>query len=204
MAYIISGFRNIFNFKGRCTRPEFWWFALAAGIIFFFLNVGVSIYVFIKAVLIDTEARGGLTAGSITSEQEAHVIKQIVELIFKASVISFATIFLMLSSAVVRRLHDVGNSGILLFSFCIILFLNVWLFAYFGPNIVLRPDLKFWAQLVLWITGGYEVFVIIVILIALCRESEPFDNKFGPNPYPLDFEQLKQSIISIAAPSRHY
>jgi uncharacterized membrane protein YhaH (DUF805 family) len=201
---IALGFRNICNFKGRTTQSEFWpFFGTSIGL-FIPLNFATAIYVFISAAMLDREARGGNFSGLTNAAQDEKVVEAIIETLFHAMAIPPIVIMLLLTAATVRRLHDVGKSGILVFSFWLILIVHIALLTFGGPIIVSNPQLKMLAQIVLWSASAYEIFVVVILFLALVRESEPFDNAFGPNPYPLNFEPLKKSIASIGAPARTY
>lgn len=76
-----AGFRNYFDFQGRATRPEYWWFALFV----FLLSMCTA--------LIDLSLGFDL------------------EGIGPASAIGLLATFVPNLSVAVRRLHDIGRSG---------------------------------------------------------------------------------------------
>ena len=98
-AYVNTVFKNYFNFKGRMSRGEFWWFFFANFLICFFIGfaVGVS-HGFPHGV--SHAPTGGPMA---TTPFMAEILRY--ELIY-----SLATLLPNLG-AQVRRLHDIGWTG---------------------------------------------------------------------------------------------
>lgn len=78
---VAAGFRNYFDFQGRATRPEFWWFVL-----FLFL-LGLGTAVADMSLGFDSESIGPIN-----------------------TIASLATLVPSLSVSA-RRLHDIGRSG---------------------------------------------------------------------------------------------
>ncbi|SHG59406.1 DUF805 domain-containing protein [Flavobacterium defluvii] len=81
-------FENYANFKGRARRSEYWYFALANGIISFLLII-------IGLIL------GAIFGDAVTGAVIGYIL---------FALYSFATILPGLG-VIVRRLHDVGKSG---------------------------------------------------------------------------------------------
>ena len=110
-------FENYANFKGRARRSEYWYFALANGLISILL-------IMIGAIL------GGIFGDAITGGIIGYIL---------FALYSFATLLPGLG-VVVRRLHDVGKSGWFYFIALIPFVGGIWLLVLFctegdqGPN----------------------------------------------------------------------
>lgn len=110
-------FENYANFKGRARRSEYWYFALANGLI--------SILLIVLGVII-----GGVFGDALTGGIVGYVL---------FALYAFATLLPGLG-VVVRRLHDVGKSGWFYFIALIPFVGGIWLLVLFctegdqGPN----------------------------------------------------------------------
>jgi uncharacterized membrane protein YhaH (DUF805 family) len=81
---VAAGFRNYFDFEGRATRPEFWWFVL----FLFLLGLGTAV----ADMSFGLASPDGMMAGPINT-------------------IGSLVTFIPSLSIGARRLHDVGRSG---------------------------------------------------------------------------------------------
>ena len=79
---VSAGFRNYFDFQGRATRPEFWWFVL----FLFLLGLGTAV----------ADASLGLGGEDMTCP--INLIASLATLVPSFSVGA-------------RRLHDIGRTG---------------------------------------------------------------------------------------------
>lgn len=110
-------FENYANFKGRARRSEYWYFALANGLI--------SILLIVLGAII-----GGVFGDALTGGIIGYVL---------FALYAFATLLPGLG-VVVRRLHDVGKSGWFYFIALIPFVGGIWLLVLFctegdqGPN----------------------------------------------------------------------
>lgn len=110
-------FENYANFNGRARRSEYWYFALANGLI--------SILLIVLGVII-----GGVFGDALTGGIVGYVL---------FALYAFATLLPGLG-VVVRRLHDVGKSGWFYFIALIPFVGGIWLLVLFctegdqGPN----------------------------------------------------------------------
>ena len=98
--YLLLGLSNYFNFKGRATRKEYWFFVLTKTCIYYAL---MAIYGIAGLFMM-------FGTSSIFS------IPSIILIIFTALLV--ALVFLMLIpglALLVRRMHDIGMSGKWLF-----------------------------------------------------------------------------------------
>lgn len=110
-------FENYANFNGRARRSEYWYFALANGLI--------SILLIVLGAII-----GGVFGDALTGGIIGYVL---------FALYAFATLLPGLG-VVVRRLHDVGKSGWFYFIALIPFVGGIWLLVLFctegdqGPN----------------------------------------------------------------------
>jgi uncharacterized membrane protein YhaH (DUF805 family) len=81
---VAAGFRNYFDFQGRATRPEFWWFVL----FLFLLGLGTAV----------ADASFGLAGPDGMMSGPINMIASLATLIPSLSVGA-------------RRLHDIGRTG---------------------------------------------------------------------------------------------
>ena len=203
MRTVFLGLKKIFTFRGRTTRAEFWPYLAMVIVAYFIMSFAAAIYVFVSAATMEMETRAA-SGGELSPKQFNQITLYLVALIFKATTLPGIATILLLAAIVVRRLHDTGKSGILLFSFLIVIAGHLSLLYYGGPTIVVDATLKLVTQILLWAINLYEIVVFFMLIIACVRESEAQDNCYGPNPYPQNFETLKQSIASIAPPKRQF
>jgi uncharacterized membrane protein YhaH (DUF805 family) len=127
-------FGNLTNFQGRARRSEFWWFEL-----FMFL-ISIPLGFVLSIPLIAWAGSLGGTFGqddTLTDEQAHQLIVAIAVTYGLAFLFGLITFFLTLS-VWVRRLHDVGYSGHLLWLALIGLSIVPFIFAILegnrGPN----------------------------------------------------------------------
>ena len=92
-------------------------------------------------------------------------------------------VFLPYTAVTVRRLHDIGKSGWILLIFMVVIFLISMLM--FLLIDIIAPTIEGSSMTVFIV---YSIFVLIVLALAiwlivwLCRDSQPGENKWGPNP----------------------
>ena len=92
-------FNNYFNFQGRIRRSEYWWF-------WFFLTICNIIIIILALVFGHESEEYDYGEDEYTTTYEANSGIMIVFLIFNIFV------FIPHLSAIVRRLHDTGKSGV--------------------------------------------------------------------------------------------
>ena len=92
-------------------------------------------------------------------------------------------VFLPYTAVTVRRLHDIGKSGWFLLIFMVVIFLISMLM--FLIIDIIAPTNESSSMTVFIV---YSLFVFIVLALAiwlivwLCKDSQPGENKWGPNP----------------------
>ncbi len=94
---IKSGFKNTFNYNGRASRSEFWWF-----------------YLFTILLVIAVFVLGGAIAGTMGGSDRSdtsNIIGAVIGILF---LLYFLAIFFPTLSLIIRRLHDSDKSGFFL------------------------------------------------------------------------------------------
>lgn len=142
------------QFTGRSRRSEFWWSYLAL----FIINIFMSFIPFIGSI------------GTLA-------------------------VYLAMIPLCFRRLHDTGRSGWwygagIIISVALGIAICATIFTGLAGNTSIHDSLQdvVMETLTLLLTPqiitGYIILTIygIVLLVFLCQDSQPFDNKFGPSP----------------------
>ena len=178
-----SVFSNYFDFKGRASRPEFWWFVLFTFLIGILLAILNSI-IFGPQTVVETVTifpNDGSPAQTTTREKQVynggwlHFIFQI-------------AVFVPSIAVAWRRMHDSGKPGwwllipITLFVGTIFGFMiytdgwdNFWGAAASANEVKVRPQMD-----AFWIIFLFCVGCVITTIFWLCRRSEQSGNKWGP------------------------
>ncbi|MDR2405478.1 MAG: DUF805 domain-containing protein [Deltaproteobacteria bacterium] len=90
MKYLAHGFANIFNFEGRASRKEFWFYTIPAFIILYVIIIVCQFFfAFVKGVIF----------GGSWSLSAVHYV------------ISIAMFTVLFAGIFCRRLHDIGATG---------------------------------------------------------------------------------------------
>ncbi len=112
MEAVKTCFSKYATFTGRARRSEFWWFYLAVGIPSWILSAILQYTSAAKQAIVDEAMQKLLTGGDVSAleAQEATYANINLILIILMVVWGLATLIPMLA-AMVRRLHDTGKSG---------------------------------------------------------------------------------------------
>ena len=148
-------FTNYVNFRGRASRPEFWWFFLFLVIVYVVLNIisGVGI-----ATSPDPQSWGPLAQGGII-----------------LTLVWFLATILPVSALWFRRLHDANRSG---WWYVLTLASGFVGFILFGLS-ALQNSVLFAAGLLLGLASGIgSVFLLTCALLPGTRGP----NRYGPGP----------------------
>ena len=155
-------FRKYFDFRGRATRSEFWWFQLFYLCSTILLGI-VDVRIFGAGVEVPVDPLMLPEKISLVSIfwDEYHI----------SNAFYYLTLIPMLSVAV-RRFHDIGLSGVRALGW---LLLPVVMGFLMGIVITSKGGVGFYAILL-------SFFIIVAIYIYwLTRKSDPNENRFGPS-----------------------
>ncbi len=182
IAHVKYGFTHFLSFRGRSTRPQFWWYYLCLWLINGVLNMFGKSFI---ASPPETEA---------TVEQ----ISDFHQLIWSAQPVTFKVylvvsaivglvLFISVLAATVRRLHDAGYSATLAYiASTLVILLTAWpyLFLFFLSDVADLFTGNETTATVLFAALLLALVVLLVIgiivLVRLIMPSEPRDNAYGP------------------------
>jgi len=164
-------FKNYFNFTGRASRSEYWWFILAFAIVYIVISTIETVFIF--ATLLD----------DIYDDPYSYSTSDILKDSFlMPSSLFYLAMMIGLLSLAARRLQDRGHSG-------------WWQLANIIPGILFL--IPYFAILDSIITGGSfvpgqaiaaTIFGIIsfgtgvTMIVFLCLPPKEDENKWGRNP----------------------
>lgn len=183
-AAVQSCFRNYFRFSGRASRSEFWKFVL----FFFLLNVAALI---VNSLLFGPELiQRTVTKVALDGSQSTEVQSMLqYNTGWIGSLIVLACFVPLLSSGW-RRLHDTGAAGWwqLAPPVFFVAAIAAVVVATLGPS-ELWAALKATGNVRVNLTGGMAAILLltaiapfILLLVRLCRRSDPHPNRYGPPP----------------------
>lgn len=179
---------NIANFSGRQSRDRFWPYAL----IVFVVGIGVAMVAATPAFMssfarmqqfaIDHPDQATVHRGfgqhSITIRGYHPELMPDSKYLLTVTIVIGAASTLLYAAAVVRRLHDTGRSGF--WGLLPLLFVPlpfILLPRFFGDDI---PDLIWF--LPLFVNNLLYLGASIFLIYLLTRDSEPGENRYGPQP----------------------
>ena len=180
-----TGFAKSFQFKGRASRSEFWWFAaLLACVALVLLVPFTSFFTTITSDVLTTKTSAvtGETTQSFERQTRWHfyVINWNV-----MSLLIAGGFYLLISAVTARRLHDVGSKAA--FGFAMLLtgpLLSILAYAIVLLLLNISPGLAVLAGTVVGLLAWLAMFICpIVLLILLTRPSEEGPTEFGSNPH---------------------
>ena len=162
--------RKYTDFTGRARRKEFWMFVLFTIII-------------------------GIVAQILDHMLGLNFSKQLTSSGWISTLYNLA-VFIPSLAVTVRRFHDIGKSGWVYARFCIAMFTGVLAFVFYMVFTVLKnsdmDSLKEGTLDPAVFTGTFfmvvALFVLFILVLGiwqialLCKDSQPGDNKWGPNP----------------------
>ncbi|MFC4293370.1 DUF805 domain-containing protein [Sphingorhabdus arenilitoris] len=202
MKSIFKGYLNIFNFRGRTPRREFFPFFIAN----IFLYFGASQIVIVQ-MLMQMIANGSELQKN--EHYQAALEQSTIELtifMYQATAVIAAGIGISLGAAVFRRVHDSGGKTLIVKIFALVFISEILMLWFAGPQMAeaaITERTKIYMVLmqtlnaVLLVTG-------FAIFIAILKPSELDHNEYGPNDDPNRFENLREDIASIKIPARSY
>jgi len=166
------GFKNLFNFKGRARRSEYWWYALSANIVYRTVMLAVVIYYVIKGAQNTRHHSINMDMG--TGDM----------LLIAAALLLPAVLFFAIQ---VRRLHDIGRSGILAF-----VWFGLWCVSAVGWGriicLLLNGDGEAWCLsdqvliVVTYVAGALMMILQVILFVCNLINSQPGTNEYGRCP----------------------
>lgn len=162
-----KGFSNLFNFKGRARRSEYWWFVLIVAIISIVIGL-IFHYTYGAMSVVEVAEHGGTMYALLT---------------FIASVIPP----LLLVSIQTRRMHDVGKSALLPMCSFVCSVISAICNCYYNmvsfksvENLVFEPEgVSFTIALIF---SCVIVVLQLIILVFTLKDSQKMTNSFGESP----------------------
>ncbi len=174
-----------FQFSGRASRSEFWWFAVFVGAV-----AAVLLYPhtsFFSSVTSDVlVTKTSAFTGETTQSLERQTAWYLYRIDWSAISLTIAGCFyLLLSAATSRRLHDVGAKAYFGLAMLVLGPLSsvltvVIFYALSKVSFGLAVSITTILGLISWILW---IVCPIVLVILLMRPSEDGATEFGPNPH---------------------
>jgi len=166
--------KNYAKFSGRASRAEFWWFFLFVMIVYIVIMIALGTMGGIAAM----NPAAALLTGSVG-------IGVVLLGLF------WLAMFIPMLAAQIRRLHDINRSGWWLGGFWLVYLAYVVVtFGSLGANPAdgSAPNMGGLAGAAIL---GLVMFVYsIVLLVFLCLRGTQGPNRFGPDPYGEDMEEV--------------
>ena len=157
---IKSGYNRYFDFQGRSSRSEFWYWKL------YFALVGVPLLIFGFFMLIHT---GGLDPATFANQEKELTIYWDHFLYFVPVFLWYLIHLIPVIALQVRRLHDRGVSGWLV---AIVWLTQILLMV---PALLAYPTV----YMIIHIVGG---IIGIALLVMFLLPGTSGDNQYGPDP----------------------
>lgn len=184
IASIRHNLASLARFSGRDTRAQFWPYALAVivvvimgGMILAMIPVNLQMEHFARA---HPEATAVIGSGSplIIPRAESAELRSAFVALDRGSAIVAALTALLLASAVARRLHDRGRSGLwglLPLPFLGLSFVSV-------PAIINIDQVDPRSFLLGFFNNLLYIAALAALVVMLLRDSTPGPNRYGPGP----------------------
>jgi uncharacterized membrane protein YhaH (DUF805 family) len=98
-------------------------------------------------------------------------------------------VFLPYTAVTVRRLHDIGKSGWILLIFMVATLLISMMVFLFIDIIVPTNEGSSMTVFIVYSLFVFIVFALAIwLIVCLCKDSQPGENKWGPNPKEVQSE----------------
>lgn len=189
MRSIIHGILNIFNFKGRMKRGEFWAFALFA----FFLIYIVTTILFYPHY----QRACDVSAEVITASDACLNTAQLTKIIGYDAALSGFSLVLLLLSAIVRRLHDVGKSGKIVVAY---LLFDLGFLVLSGLNLTTITSSTKLYSLLTFLLQPYAILSKVVglyLLYLLCQKGQSVNNPYGDVDILMHIRTVREELTGI-------
>jgi len=166
-------FKNYFNFKGRASRSEYWWFILAFAIVYIVISTIETFFMF--ATLFDDIYNDPYSYSYSTSDA-------IKDTFLMPSFLFYLAMMIGLLSLNARRLQDRGHTG--WWQLAIIIPNIVSLILYFNSlaSILDGSSINIGALIAAIIFGIISFGTWVTMIVFLCLPPKEDENKWGRNP----------------------
>jgi uncharacterized membrane protein YhaH (DUF805 family) len=181
---IKTGLAKSFQFKGRASRAEFWWFAgilliATFGLLWPYATILSSETA--DVIVIKTSTVTGETTRILEHQTQWHLYNVTWNMVSIGIAIAF---YSLIAAVMVRRLHDVGTSGwfgltMLLIGPASALLTAASVTLIFKLSVALAISIGFILGLVSWLVW---LICPVILLVLLTRPSEEGRTEYGPNP----------------------
>lgn len=187
------GFKNLFNFKQRSRRSEFWWFCLPWGVILLML-------LSVVCMLVNSPFGGQPNLENMTAEESTAYAVQETSGVLLNVLVPWLVVHICFAGCLTRRLHDrnvatwMGLAPVVLFLVFGAIICGVQLnndnalyLSLFGDN----EDFERIAYLDNWLFGALAALVLSFIMLLVDLVICLFDGDKGPNKYGESTKYIK-------------
>ncbi len=179
IAHAKHGFAHFFTFRGRSTRPQFWWYCFCLWLTSIVISMPANLFR-IKVSELAPGQTPDITSILFTFQPVAYKVCMV------TSTIIGLILTVSLLAAAVRRLHDAGYSATLAYILSALSILTTlfYLLLLFMPDMVHFSMEDFSAVMKLAAVAFFVSVAMsvmgIILLVRLIMPSEPRENAYGP------------------------
>lgn len=170
----IVAFKKMFEWRGRATRMEYWSFCLFSNIILFIISLFSNF--------------AGSSEAHAYSEKISYLYSDIEAMFGSAMMLQIAVSLIFVIpgiSVTIRRLHDIGRSGIWLLAgpiLAIIIIMSICMTI--ASAATHSSSTAFWSASMM-ISIVLFIIINITMFVFMVSDSKPGSNKYGASPkYP--------------------
>ncbi len=162
-----KGFSNLFNFKGRARRSEYWWYVLTAAI------VGLVVGLIFR-----------FTYGTMTAQELIEHGVMMYQILF---CVAFIILAFLLVSIQTRRMHDVNKNAFL--PVCAFVCYIIAVVCYCSFTVAMIKEQSSSKDLFLNLTfifASVNVLLQLIMLVYTLKDSQKTANRYGESPKYLE------------------
>ena len=164
-------FKNYFNFTGRASRSEYWWFILAFAIVYLVISTIESVFIF--SAIFDDILNDPYSYSASDAFKDSFLMP---------SFLFYLAMSIGLLSLVARRLQDRGHTGWWQLANIIPNILSLILYFNFLASILDGSSMNTGALIAAIIFGIISFGAWITLIVFLCLPPKEDENKWGRNP----------------------
>ena len=170
-------FKNYFNFTGRASRSEYWWFILAFAIVYIVISTIETVFIF--ATLFDDIYNDPYSYSYSSSDA-------LKDTFLRPGFLFLLTMMIGLLSLNARRLQDRGHTGWWQLANLIPDILSLILYFNLLASIFDGSSINIGALIGTIIFGIIGFGTWVTMIVFLCLPPKEDENKWGRNPLLLD------------------